>query len=486
MSAVIDQNLLNAIEKYQSNLEQLENNISRISPKSVLQLLRSRDTVEQNLANIDVDDSEDTCASLLAIDQQLNQLDDRLKEQEHTIAEKLSLDYWRKRINVTEEAWWWNFEAPKRIPVWDRLDWLWDFATLVVLALSASFIFSIFKALSVGEFTIVETFSTIAQVGGLAVVSQGALTQTGREKVRVLLEKLNIPDRYHSELLLAFSLVLLAAIYYSHQRLDQYYIEDGKKLYADGQLAAAENAYLRALEIAPNNVALHTDLGQIYESMGDLDSALTHYSTSANAGEIRGLNNMGRTLINRVNPILTKPVPEMAEAFLLLGLKHVEDNQSEKRSDKEKDLHYQLARNAGWALLMQKKYSEAEKMLTKAVDLDESIPGNQTGGGMAYCFLAETYDQLGKKTLANKNWINCLEKARPETIIEYKWLINKKQGAFVNCIDTTRVITLTDSELDKNKNQRDKDYVDEACMQQLKKQIMPTDLSTQINMEQNS
>lgn len=464
------QSLTQAIEKYKNHLQHLEENSITISSNDVLQLLHSRDVIESNLTQCDIADSEEGCAELLSIDQQLSQLDDRLKNHQQTIAEKLSLAHWRKRANVSDDAWWWYFTAPKRLPLWDRFDWLWDFATLGVLALSASYIFSIFKALSVGDFTIIETFSTIAQVGGLAVVTQGALTRTGREKVRILLEKINIPSKYHSELLLLVSFSLLAVIYLSHQKLDHYYIDRGQQLYTQGQLAEAEDNYLRALEINPDNMALHTDLGKIYESMGSLDKALEHYTISANTGELEGINNMGRTLINRVHPTLLKPMPALAEAFLLLGLKHINDYQNEKPSAKEKDLHYQLTRNAGWALLMQEKYSGAENMLQKAVQLDENIPKDQTGGGMAYCFLADTYEQLGKQTLANDNWFSCMKKARPETIIEYKWLINKKQGAFVNCVDTSHVITLVNDNLDK-KSKSDSDNVSKACLQQLKQQI---------------
>lgn len=459
--------LTQAIEKYQNHLNNLEKNSVTIADNDILQLLHARDVVESQLTQCDISDSEDGCTELLTIDERIRQLDKLLKNHEQTIAEKISLSHWRKRANVSEDAWWWYFTAPKRLPVWDRFDWLWDLATLAVLALSASYIFSIFKALSVGDFTIIETFSTIAQVGGLAAITQGALTQTGREKVNLLLEKINIPSKYHSELLLLLSLLLLAVIYLSHQKLDRYYIDNGQQLYNQGQLAKAEDSYLRAMETNPADLSLHTNIGEIYESMGNLDKALKHYSISANTGELAGINNMGRTLINRIHPQLLKPQPELAEAFLLLGLKHIEDNKDNNPSYEEKDLHYQLARNAGWAMLMQKKYTRAEKMLLKAVQLDESIPHEQTGGGMAYCFLAETYDRQGKTKRAKKHWHNCMNKARPETILEYKWLINKKRGAFVNCVDTTHVITLIGDDV-KNNNKKYGDKVSEACLQQLK------------------
>ena len=105
----------------------------------------------------------------------------------------------------------------------------------------------------------------------------------------------------------------------------------------------------------------------------------------------------------------------------------------------------------GWVLLEQKLYEEAEKKLRKAVDKDEKIPAKQfgVGVGMAYCLLPEAMEgiklQTNKKLLADdekekSDWEKqCMSKARPETIDQYKWFIEKKRE-IIEYIETTGVV----------------------------------------------
>ena len=95
-------------------------------------------------------------------------------------------------------------EEEEELDPWNRFDWIWDAFTLTFLALSASFMISIFKAMSVGDLTIMATFSTIAQLGGLAAVSQGALTEKGQKRAKKILRDIKIPDRFQSEAMLVF------------------------------------------------------------------------------------------------------------------------------------------------------------------------------------------------------------------------------------------------------------------------------------------
>jgi hypothetical protein len=114
----------------------------------------------------------------------------------------------------------------------------------------------------------------------------------------------------------------------------------------------------------------------------------------------------------------------------------------------------------GWVLLEQKCYKEAEKELRLAVALDEKIPEKQLGGGMAYCLLPEAIKKVmeGRKDPRNEkqrpddekerpddekeqsDWDNkCMSRARPETIDQYKWFIEKKPE-MIEYIETTGVV----------------------------------------------
>jgi Tfp pilus assembly protein PilF len=99
-------------------------------------------------------------------------------------------------------------------------------------------------------------------------------------------------------------------------------------------------------------------LGKIYESLGDLKEASTHYKVALKRGDHRAFNNLGRVYISQKDSIT-------AEALLRMGLQRV--------SKEEVQLNYELHQNLGWLLLKLKKYPAAEKELKQAVYLDENF-----------------------------------------------------------------------------------------------------------------
>lgn len=295
---------------------------------------------------------------------------------------------------------------------------------------------SIISALSVGSLTVAATLSTIAQIGGLAIVSQGALTKRGQEKVRDFMTRFNIASRFQSEVMLIISLLLLLTVYITHNSLTNVYLDKGRAAYSQGALNDAELTFLRGLEIQPDNSTFNAELGRIYESLGVLNKAIDQYYLNVQAGGIKGINDLGRTYINWVNPVTRKNDPSLAEAYLQMGLQR-----ANAQSSPDQDLRYQLNRNLGWALLKQEKYVEAEGHLKTAISIDERITENQIGGGMAYCFLAYVYEQEGKATAANQQWGNCVVKARPETIHEYRWFSEIRKGDVASCVNTSKIVS---------------------------------------------
>jgi len=457
VSELVD--LENALVVYQKTLKIIQEKSLSASKKEVLDLLLARDKVAEELNTKELADPKKISERLFEIDSEVTDLDEQLKEMGDTIAIIANLDKWSERFQCADNAWWWQFEEPEKIDPWDRLDWLWDALTLAFLALTASFMVSIFQALSVGDLTIMATFSTIAQLGGLAVVSQGALTENGQQKAKQFLYQFNVPPKFQSEAMLILSILLFVAVYMSHKTLDQYYLQEGTTQYAQGSLGDAEVTLRRGLEIDPDNSEFNTQLGKIYESLGDLNNAIAQYNIGAQSGNVTSINNLGRVYINNQNPLTGQPNPALAESFLLLGLQRAEMTKAE-----DKDLLYQLNRNVGWSALEQEKYEAAEKFLLRAVKLDREIEGNQTGGGMAYCFLAQVYTAQKKHENADPFWRECIEHARPETIHEYKWMLDVKQDEFAYCIDTSRVVAGIEYERPAK------------TVEDCKKRLVPTDL----------
>jgi len=453
------EDLESALATYKESLLVVQEKGLSASKKDVLDVLLARDKVAEELNTKELADPKKISERLFEIDAEVTDLDEQLKESGDTIAIIANLDKWSERFQSAENAWWWKFEEPEKVDPWDRLDWLWDALTLAFLALTASFMVSIFQALSVGDLTIMATFSTIAQLGGLAVVSQGALTQNGQQKAKQFLYQFNVPPKFQSEAMLVLSILLFVAVYTSHKTLDQYYLQQGANQYAQGSLGDAEVTFRRGLEIDPDNSEFNTQLGKIYESLGDLNSAIAQYNIGAQGGEVVSINNLGRVYINSPNPITGIPNYGLAESFLLLGLQRAEMTATDN-----KDLLYQLNRNVGWSLLMQEKYEVAETFLLKAVKLDREIEGNQTGGGMAYCFLAQVYTAQKNDEDADLFWRECIEHARPETIHEYKWMLDVRQDEFAYCIDTSRVVAGIEYERPTK------------TVEDCKKRLVPTDL----------
>ncbi len=461
---------LEALEHYQAMLECVEKSRSNMVKEEVLALLLARDAVEASI-NLNQNESSSELLCLFDIDERLSELDHRLKKIGEMVANAISLDKWRTRLQRNEMAWWWQFSPTRKVDAWDRVDWLWDALTLGTLALGASFMVSIISALSVGSLTVAATLSTIAQIGGLAIVSQGALTKRGQEKVRDFMTRFKIAARFQSEVMLLAAMLLLLTVYVTHNSLTTVYLENGREAYSQGALNDAERTFLRGLEIQPDNSTFNAELGRIYESLGMLNKAIEQYFINVQAGGVKGINDLGRTYINWVNPVTRKNDPALAEAYLQMGLQRANAQQPP-----DQDLRYQLNRNLGWALLKQEKYIEAEWHLKAAIEIDEGITENQIGGGMAYCFLAHAYEQEGKISASKVQWGNCVVKARPETIHEYRWFSEIRKGDVASCVNTGKIVSgLNDNLFEKIHQERCATYIANSQVNHARQPIVVVD-----------
>lgn len=421
---IISSNLDKAIEEYAKALSLIGEATSNPSKQQILKLLLARDAVAEALPE-KTQVSEDSIARLI-------ELDGKLKSRSNAIATYGALAEWRESLEPSESSWWWFFQPPKIIDARDRYDWLWDTLTTATLVLSSSFMIHTFQSFSVGGLGVLEVFSTIAQGAGIAIIGNGALTSDGKEKVKATLHRLNIPPYFYSEVTLCFSTLLLLGAYGLHSSLPHYwsqrYYEIGKKFYRQGNVKSAEYEYLKAINLDPDNANIRTDLGLLYESIDEMDQAITQYKHGLESKDFQSLNNISRIYIIKGDFVT-------AESLLRLGLQYVSNHQP--------NLQYKLYRNLGWALLQQKKYPEAEQELNKAIEIDKRFPNPEDklpGAGMANCFLAETLESEGKKELAKKEWVYCQKFAKPEIFAEYKWFIEVGERDIAQYIDTSKII----------------------------------------------
>ena len=420
-----------AIESYKDALDKIESITpgSPVADQRIIGVLLARDYVQ---AALDGQSEEDglNIELLSSMYDDLESLDKRLHEKGTMIASAVRLDEWVARLNVNGRAWWWSFRRPL-----ERLGWLWNTLTLISIALAISFAMNIYSAFCVGIPSIATTFSMIMQAVGLAAIGAGALSRRGQQFVMNLLPKLGIPKRFFAEITFAIAIIVTGILILTNNYLDNYYHKIGDKQYAIGKLANAEQHYLKGLQINPTDNKFNDYLGKVYESLGDLELALQHYQLSVSGGQYDSLNDLGRVYINRVNPLTRKTDPAVAEAILLLGLQRA---QTHKGSDV---LVYKLNRNIGWAALQQKKYASAKAYLDIAIKAEEKISKKEPGAGMAYCFLAQVYEELGDKEKAIPLWQECMKNARPEFLYEYRWFFDVKQERVAYCVDTRNVVS---------------------------------------------
>ena len=327
------------------------------------------------------------------------------------------LAQWRATFHPSTEAWWWFLEptSDEEVSHSHPLDPLFNGLTIAGLTAVAAYMTTFVQLFSTGGISFVESFGLLGQ-GGLLLTVIHTLQNTGKEKIKNLLKKLNISPQFHSQATLGITAMLLLAsvgVYNSLPEIARRNYREGEKFYKDGYLEKAQAQYEQAVKIDPNNPEFQIALGKIYESLGDIKEASTHYKVALKRGYPRAFNNLGRVYISSEKDLIT------AEALLRMGLQRV--------SKEEVQLNYELHQNLGWLLLKLKKYPAAEKELKQAVYLDEFLKEKQIGGHMAYCLLEDVMEEKKEKKEQLRWRKMCLEKASPETIEQYKWLIETKK-----------------------------------------------------------
>lgn len=419
-----------ALAQYADALTRLNAAKSQPSQLDILEILNARDAIRQALAN-KTRVSSDHLAKLL-------ELDNFLKTQADAIALNADLEEWRATFHPSPEAWWWFLELTpnEETSRSNRYDWLFNTLTIAGLTGVAAYTTTFVQLFSTGGVSFAETFGLLGQ-GGLLLTAIHTLQDKGQEKIENLLKKLNISPQFHSQATLAITAMLLLAsvgVYRSLPQIAEWNYQQGEKIYKKGLLEKAKGKYEQAAKLDPKNSDIQIALGEVYESLGDIEGAKKEYQKALEKGNVRAFNNLGRVYLNKKDWVT-------AESLLRMGLRQSSNNKADNVSEKNAELNYQLHRNLGWVLLEQKNYQMAEKELRVAVKLDQNIPEKQIGGGMAYCLLEDILEEKENATKERSHWREmCLTYARPETLNEYKWFIETQKHELADTVDTTGIV----------------------------------------------
>lgn len=314
-------------------------------------------------------------------------------------------------------------------------DVLWYGLSATFLLISASFFVAILQANSVNGLALNEILTTAMQGAGLTLIGSGAFTSGGQEAVRKALNKTGVPERFHGFFTCTASAALLAAAWFTHQFLDDYYFNQGMTHYEAGDLTEARDSFLHALELNDQDLRVHMALGRVHETLGDLEDAQKEYVQSVEEGLPEGFNRLGHVLIHTEETL-------RAEALLRLGLQRSYGH-GEQSAEALATRHL-LHRNLGWALLQQEKYDEGLTQLQAAIDVYPKEEERPSATGFTHCLRAYALDRLGRADTAQAAWGACLKRAQPEMISEYEWLIKTGHGDIASCIETRMIVAGTD------------------------------------------
>lgn len=266
--------LEDAIAQYSTTLSVLEDPNYKPNLAEVLAILLARDEVQNALEKSKA--SPESYAKLIELDRQLKSNKDRLNDDDKLAA-------CRQSVQPPESAWWWYLAAPTppgQKDRRDRFDWAWNVLSGLCLVGATTFMVNTARAFSSEGFDLAQTFGTVAQGAGLAVVAKGALTEKGHEQVKNVLNNLNIPSHYHAEATcgMSFALLLVAGgINSSLPSLGNLYAAQGTEYYRKGRMAIALDKYEEALRFNPNSQNVSVYKGRIYESLQEYDKAVEHY-----------------------------------------------------------------------------------------------------------------------------------------------------------------------------------------------------------------
>ena len=433
---VVNPKLRSALHTYARTIADLDHAVQPLSKQQVFQVLLTRDAVEGQFKAAKLS-SIDEWSHVLTL---LSELDNRLKTHAHAIVVDQKLADCRQNRRPPKTAWWWWLEpyvpelAKHRF---DRLDWLWNGLSIGCLVFSTSFLTITAQAFStVGGLDLLQTLSTLSQATGLILVAGGTLTNRGKKLVKDTLEKLDIPPHFQSEVTLGASIVLLLVsygIYSALPQFSQHYYRKGLHAQRTGNLYGAIEDFKEAIAFDPNYSDPHTHLAEVYQNLEQFEEAQAEYQDGLLKGDIKALNGMGTLILAAVEEENSDSIGELsglldAEVLFRIGLNQVEPGDDRLQTILHTNLGVTLMKRARSedvsSEAQQKLITEAGQHFQRAITLEQESDRDRNttyaGQGVAYCFMADFYEQTGNAEQASDHWHVCEASAYPASLEQYE------------------------------------------------------------------
>ena len=416
-------------------LEKLDSN-TVLSKREVIEILLTRDALSKAL-------SKKIKPSVSAI-LKIAELDGKLKQNSDKLIRFIDLVEYRDTFPKNPDAWWWYLDvyAEEKAIIshpWNRLDWLWKGIRVVLWTGNIALLGTLASLFLSGGSGFVGAL-TIALPSILSLLqAQSELTETGQKRFDNFLERLNIRQHFHEEAKLVSSLLmtlLLLGIWRALPSISHGYTREGERLEEVDKLASAEENYLKAIQLYPENLDARYNLAVLYQELQDFENAQKQYLIAAKGGNLDAYNNLAYLY-------LQEGKNEEAVELLHRALKLLDEKQSnfEQLTDSEKLYlqvqRYSLLKNLGWARFKQKRDEDAMRYLLPAIGIAKN-PKYQKhirNPGAAFCLYAQVLQNKDRQSSqAKPNWQQCrelieLRLAAGETINseEDGWLYEAKQ-----------------------------------------------------------
>lgn len=386
------------IKSYQQALEALDTP-TVLSIKQALEILTTRDNLEQ-IIKADVQIHDDISSKLI-------ELDSKLKQKAYKITKVVDLAKYRASFSISEQIWWWNLETTGEPHPLNHLDWLWKGARSFLWSLNLGLLGTLAIRFLSGGSGLIEIVA-IAIPSALALLqANGELTSSGKQGFHKLLDKLKLPSYLHEEAKLVstgFLSLLLLIIWLLQPQIAQKFNQKAFKEHNQGNLAIAEQNYLKAITFDAENLDANYNLGNLYEDLQDFDNAKKYYLIAAKNGLPNAYNNLARLYIQQQK--YAEAINSLKEGLILVNK---EEQKPDKKPDDLPEVKYSILKNLGWARLMQNQYEEAEIYLKLAIDIS-SNPEYQKyipNPGTTYCLFAQLLEIQKHNQKALSYWQNC-------------------------------------------------------------------------------
>lgn len=380
-----------SLRYYSMKLAHMEDAQPQPSVQQVLAVLHARDEVA-NCFRSGIPRTDDGMLMVL-------ELDNRLRQQTSRICQAVKLTNWRPSFHPSSDSWWWFLERPPN--KWEKIDWLWSALTILCLTVCLGLVADISTRFLSGGPDTWASMAIVSQSMLALLAAGGALTIAGREAIKRILTRMNVPDYLWHEARFILALGLLTTLIFLRLSLPEiatWYNNHGLQSYYDGNLTSARFAFQRAIKLNPDYIEAHYNLALLYEDLLQTDDAKKEYLLAVQGGLDAAYNNLARLYILNQN---------YAEAVPLLkdGMLRVMDDA----------VKYDLHKNLGWARVGQERYEEAITELQSAIAI-------AAGRAPAHCLLAQALEKQEKTADSLDEWNLCLAYADPSRPDEDTWI----------------------------------------------------------------